>query len=149
MTLGPMIFAPLAETPLFGRTMVYLPTHLAFILLNFGVVYASNIGMLLAFRFVTGFVGSPVLATGGASLADLWSPAKRAYAIGIWGLFAVGGPTMGPLVGGFAVQAKNWTWSIWELIWLNAVCFVILVFCLPETSPSVSVPLRRMLHADC
>jgi len=128
----------MAETPLFGRTMVYLPTHLAFILLNFGVIYAPNISTILAFRFLTGFFGSPVLATGGASLADLWAPSKRAYAIGVWGLFAVLGPTMGPLCGGYAVEAEDWAWSIWELVWLNAVCLVILMFCLPETSPQVS-----------
>lgn len=51
--------------------------------------------MLLAFRFLTGFFGSPVLATGGASMADLWVPKKRAYAIGIWGVFATAGPVMG------------------------------------------------------
>lgn len=133
--------------------MVYLPTLLAFVLLNFGVVYAKNIGMLLAFRFITGFVGSPVLATGGASIGDMWSPRKRAYAIGIWGLFAVCGPTMGPLVGGYAVEAKGWTWTGWELIWLNAVCFVLLIFTLPETSPQVSslnvVPLDSCADEEC
>lgn len=40
--------------------------------------------MLFAFRFLTGFFGSPVLATGGASLADMYVPRKRAYAIAIW-----------------------------------------------------------------
>jgi DHA1 family multidrug resistance protein-like MFS transporter len=139
---GPMFWAPLSETPPFGRTTVYMSTLLCFILLNFGVVYASNIGMLLAFRFLTAFFGSPVLATGGASLADLYAPQKRAYAIGIWGLFAVAGPTMGPLVGGFAVQARDWTWSIWELIWLATFTFVLLLFTLPETSPQ-NILFRR------
>lgn len=40
--------------------------------------------MLFAFRFLTGFFGSPVLATGGASLADMYVSRKRAYAIAIW-----------------------------------------------------------------
>jgi DHA1 family multidrug resistance protein-like MFS transporter len=65
---------------------------------------AENFGMLLAFRFLTGFFGSPVLATGGASLADIWRPSKRAYAMSIWGISAVCGPVLGPVVGGFATQ---------------------------------------------
>lgn len=60
--------------------------------------------MLLAFRFLTGLVGSPVLATGGAAIADMYEPKKQAYGIGIWGIAAICGPVFGPLVGGFAVE---------------------------------------------
>lgn len=132
--LGPMILAPFAEAPPIGRMPVYVITRNIFIFLNFGVIYATNIGMLLAFRFLTGFFGSPVLGIGGSSLADVWSPQKSAYAIGIWGIFAVCGPVLGPLVAGFAVEAKGWQWSIWELIWLNGLCAVIVILTLPETS---------------
>lgn len=106
--------------------------------------------MLLAFRFLTGFFGSPVLATGGASLADIYAPKKRAYAMSIWGIAAVCGPTLGPLVGGFAVEygpitggfTAPWTWPIWELMWLSAFCFVFLFFFFPETSAN-NILVRR------
>lgn len=75
---------------------MYLGTLLVFVFFNFGVVYAKNLGMLLAFRFLTGFFGSPILATGGASLADMYGPAKRAYPLAIYGIANVGGPTLGP-----------------------------------------------------
>lgn len=55
--------------PFFGRNPIYLGTLLVFVGLQPAVIYAKNFGMLLAFRFITGFVGSPVLATGGASIA--------------------------------------------------------------------------------
>lgn len=132
--VGPMFLAWIAETPQVGRTPLYIFSVFAFTLFNLGVLWAKNLGMLLAFRFITGFIGSPVLATGGASLADIWSERKRMYAIGIWGVFAVCGPVLGPLVGGFAAQFKGWKWPILELIWLNAFCTVLLAFCLPETS---------------
>ena len=108
--LGPMIWAPLSEIPQIGRNPVYLATLLAFVLLNLGAGYAYHFGMLLAFRFVTGFVGSPVLATGGASISDMYGPRKRAYAMAVWGISAVCGPTLGPLIGGFAAQHKGWNW---------------------------------------
>ncbi len=31
-----------------------------------------------------------------------------AYAIGIWGIAAICGPVLGPLIGGFAAQHKGW-----------------------------------------
>jgi DHA1 family multidrug resistance protein-like MFS transporter len=61
----------MSEVPFFGRNPVYIGTLFVFVFFNFGVVYAKNTGMLLAFRFLTGFFGSPVLATGGASIADM------------------------------------------------------------------------------
>lgn len=66
--------------------------------LQFAVIYAKNFGMLLAFRFLTGFFGSPVLATGGATIADIYTPNKQVYGIGVWGISAVFGPALGPLV---------------------------------------------------
>ncbi|TIA51902.1 MFS general substrate transporter [Aureobasidium pullulans] len=132
--VGPMFLAPLAEAPPIGRKPVYLVTLFIFVVLNFPVIYAPNIATLLMFRFLTGFIGSPVLATGGASLADLWSRKKVAYAIGIWGVAAVCGPVLGPLVGGFAAQHETWRWTIWELVWLSGFCLILLIFTLPETS---------------
>ncbi|THY16582.1 MFS general substrate transporter [Aureobasidium pullulans] len=130
--IGPMFLAPLAEAPPIGRKPVYLVTLFIFVVLNFPVIYAPNIATLLVFRFLTGFIGSPVLATGGASLADLWS--RKKVAIGIWGVAAVCGPVLGPLVGGFAAQHETWRWTIWELVWLSGFCLILLIFTLPETS---------------
>ena len=82
----------MSEIPYFGRTSVYIGTLFAFVLLQLGVIYAKNFGMLLAFRFLTGFVGSPVLATGGATIADMYAPKKQIYGIAVWGVAAVIGP---------------------------------------------------------
>jgi len=151
--LGPMLWSPMSEIPYVGRNPVYLGTLVVFVAFQVPTALASNFGMLLAFRFLTGFFGSPVLATGGASMADLYTPKKRAYAMSIWGISAVCGPTLGPLVGGFAVQygpikgdiSAPWTWPIWELMWLSAFCLVFLVFFLPETSAN-NILVRRTLR---
>lgn len=140
--LGPMIWSPMSEIPQIGRNPVYIGTLVVFVFFQFGVIYAKNFGMLLAFRFLTGFFGSPVLATGGATLSDMYKPSKRAYAIGIWGIAAICGPVLGPLIGGFAVQHKTWQWSIWELIWLSGFSLLVLIIFLPETS-SANILYRR------
>ena len=140
--LGPMIWAPMSEIPQIGRNPVYIGTLALFVVLQVPTALAVNFGMLLAFRFITGFVGSPVLATGGASIGDMFRPQKRAYGIGIWGISAICGPVLGPLVGGFAAQAEDWKWTIWELMWLSGFCLVILILFLPETSSS-NILFRR------
>ncbi|OAK99024.1 MFS general substrate transporter [Phaeosphaeriaceae sp. SRC1lsM3a] len=132
--LGPIIWSPMSEIPQIGRLWVYIGTLFIFVLFQIPTALAVNFGMLLAFRFLTGFFGSPALATGGATIADMYRPQKQAYGLAVWGIGAVCGPVLGPLVGGFAVQAYGWTWTIWELMWLSGFCFVFLFFLLPETS---------------
>lgn len=143
--LGPMVLAPMSEMPFFGRMPIYIITLIVFVCLQLPIIYAKNIGTVLAFRFLTGVFGSPALATGGASIADMYVPKKQAYGIAVWGLSAVCGPTMGPLIGGFAVQAKDWTWTIWELLWLSGFALVMLVVLLPETSSS-NILYRRTVR---
>ncbi|GKZ27878.1 hypothetical protein AbraIFM66951_005476 [Aspergillus brasiliensis] len=140
--LGPLLWSPMSEVPQIGRNSVYIATLIVFVALQVPVALAGNLGTLLAFRFLTGFFGSPALATGGASLADMFAPRKRAYGIGIWGISAICGPVLGPLVGGFAAQAKGWRWTIWELMWLSGFTLIILIIFLPETS-STNILYRR------
>lgn len=150
--IGPMIWSPMSEIPQIGRNPIYLATLAVFVAFQAPVAYAQNFGMLLAFRFLTGFFGSPVLATGGASLADIWRPSKRAYAMSIWGISAVCGPVLGPVVGSFAAQfgfvkagtgfTASWTWPIWVLMWLSGFCLVFLFFFMPETSAN-NILVRR------
>ncbi|GLA38848.1 hypothetical protein AnigIFM63309_006165 [Aspergillus niger] len=131
--LGPMVWSPLSELPPVGRSPTYVLTLFVFVFFQFAVIYATNFGMLLAFRFLTGFIGSPALATGAASMGDIWNPKMRDYMIIIWGAFAISAPVLGPLVGGFAAQAEGWKWTIWQLLWVSGFAFVLLFFFLPET----------------
>ncbi|GJE85841.1 MFS general substrate transporter [Phanerochaete sordida] len=132
--IGPMFLSPLSEIPQFGRTTVYMLAMLVFVCIQVPTALSKNLGALLPLRFLAGFVGSPPLATGGASVADMWAPEDRAVVIGVWGLAAVCGPVLGPLLGGFAAQAENWPWTIWILLWLSGGSFAWLAFTLPETS---------------
>ncbi|KAH9974386.1 major facilitator superfamily domain-containing protein [Lactifluus volemus] len=123
----PMLWSPMSEMPYIGRMPVYLVTLFLFVVFQVPTALATNFGMLMAFRFITGFVGSPVLATGGATVADMYVPKKRAY---------VAAPVMGPIVGGFAAHAKGWRWTIWELAWLGGFTLILLFFFFPESSSS-------------
>lgn len=49
---------------------------------------------------------------------------------------------LGPLIGGFAAQAKGWRWTIWELMWISGIALVMLFFFLPEVT-SRNILYRR------
>ncbi|KAI0265292.1 putative caffeine resistance protein 5 [Gloeopeniophorella convolvens] len=140
--IGPMLWSPMSEMPFLGRMPIYFLTLFLFTVLQVPTALASNFGMLLAFRFITGFVGSPSLATGGATVADMYSARVRAYPMLLWAVFAMCAPALGPLVGGFAAHAEGWRWTIWELLWLGGFTSVLLFFFFPETSSS-NILFRR------
>lgn len=117
-----VFLAPIQEMPHFGRNPVYISGLFLFVLFQVPVIFAKNIGTILVFRFLAGFVGSPALATGGASLmgeswnlcsrvprssllltlslgrADIFPMESAGKALVLWSLGAVLGPVFGPVI---------------------------------------------------
>lgn len=113
-----------------------------FVALSFPTAFAPTFSGLLICRFLTGFFGSPCLASGGASLGDMYSLMSLPYAMMAWVSAAYCGPALGPLLSGFAVPAESWRWSLYISIWASAPVLIVMLICLPETS-SPNILLRR------
>jgi DHA1 family multidrug resistance protein-like MFS transporter len=140
--IGPLLFSPLSEIPFVGRNPPYIITFAVFVILLVPTALIQNIGGLMVLRFLAGFFGSPCLATGGASLGDMFSLVKLPYVLAVWAFAATCGPALGPLLSGFSVAAMDWRWSLWELLWLAGPVWILLFLFLPETSPS-TILLQR------
>ncbi|KAJ5356264.1 major facilitator superfamily domain-containing protein [Penicillium concentricum] len=140
--MGPLIFSPLSEIPAIGRNWPYIVTMIIFVVLCVPTALVDNIGGLLVLRFLQGFFGSPALATGAASLADIYPLMFLPYALCLWALAATSGPALGPVISGFSVPAESWRWSLWEILWLAGPVLLVMILFLPETS-SHNILLRR------
>jgi MFS family permease len=85
---------------------------------------------LLGLRFLAGLIGAPSLgcessiirqvqtgetnlAVGGASIGDMGGGVFFSRLILVWALGAVMGPTIGPVLGGFAFEWAGWKGTIW------------------------------------
>ncbi|KAJ6568410.1 major facilitator superfamily domain-containing protein [Mycena vulgaris] len=146
--IGPMFLTPLQELPLLGRNPVYMATLFLFVIFQIPIITAKNMNTVLAMRFMTGLFGSPALATGGASMGDIYPPSQFPYVLGIWALGAVAGPITGPVIGGFAAQAESWRWPMLELLWISAFSLVFLCLFLPETNgPTILLRRAKRLRA--
>ncbi|KAL9575983.1 MAG: hypothetical protein Q9212_007497, partial [Teloschistes hypoglaucus] len=140
--IGPLFFSPLSEIPIIGRNPIYMITFALFVILSIPTALAKSFGALLVLRFLQGFLGSPCLATGGATMQDMYSLLKLPYAMTFWVSAAYGGPALGPLLSGFAVPVKGWRWSLWEIVWISAPVLLCMLLFHPETS-TPNILLRR------
>lgn len=140
--IGPLLFSPLSEIPAIGRNPPYIITFGIFVAISAATAAVNSFPALIVLRFFQGFFGSPCLATGGASLGDIYNLVKLPYALTGWAAFATAGPAIGPILSGFSVPATNWHWALWEILWLASPVFVFMFFFLPETS-TPTILLRR------
>ncbi|KAI5195377.1 MFS general substrate transporter [Aureobasidium subglaciale] len=131
---GPLLFSPLSEVPRFGRNSTYVATYAIFVILCIPTALVNNIGGLLFLRFLQGFFGSPCLATGPATMQDIFSLIKFPYILAVWTSFSYCGPAVGPVLSGFAVDVINWRWSIWEMLLISGPIFMLMFLLMPETS---------------
>jgi hypothetical protein len=60
--VGPLFFAPMSE--IYGRLPIYHSCNLGFLLMTIGCAKATNLNMLIGFRFLAGVFGSAPLTNG-------------------------------------------------------------------------------------
>jgi MFS family permease len=90
--IGPLIMAPLSE--IYGRLPVYHVSNVLFVVFTVACAVSSNLGMLIAFRFLDGCVGSTPLVLGGGTISDLVRQEKRGGMMSIWAMGALVGPVI-------------------------------------------------------
>lgn len=84
--------APLSE--LYGRLYIYHACNIGFIVFNIACALATNMNMLIGFRFLAGCWGVAPVTIGGGTIADLMKPEDRGAAMSIWAM----GKTEPPLL---------------------------------------------------
>ncbi|KAL6452939.1 MDR1 Multidrug resistance protein 1 [Candida maltosa Xu316] len=130
---GPMLFSPMSENAIFGRTSIYIITLALFVILQVPTALVKNIAGLCILRFLGGFFASPCLATGGASVADVVNFWNGPIGISVWSLGAVCGPSLGPFFGSILTVKAGWRWTFWFMCILSGFALLMLSFSLPET----------------
>lgn len=136
--LGPLIWAPLSE--MYGRKYVVLAPVFVAAMFAFGAGAAKDIQTVMICRFFQGWFGSaPVTNTGGV-LGDIWTADKRGVALILYALAVVGGPTIGPIVGGAIVlklPETGWRWTQYVTGIFMLAVMVIDAIVLDESYPPV------------
>ncbi|KAI1206469.1 MFS general substrate transporter [Annulohypoxylon truncatum] len=128
---GPLLVAPLSE--IVGRQPLYVVGNIVFVLFTVGAALSNSIGMLMAFRLLMGLAGSIPITIGSGTIADIMPIEKRGRAMSLWSLGPLLGPCIGPIAGGYLIQAAGWRWVYWLMVILAGIFIPVSVIFLKET----------------
>jgi DHA2 family multidrug resistance protein len=94
----------------FGEVRLFVAATLLFTLTSFLCGIAQNMGMLVFFRAVQGFVAGPMYPVTQALLLSIFPSHKRTQAMTVMTTVAVVAPIAGPIIGGWITDNYSWPW---------------------------------------
>jgi len=122
-----------------GRRNYYLGSIALFTLASALCGQASTIWELIFFRIIQGVGGGALLATSQTILVEAYPPEQLGLANALFGIGAVVGPTIGPLLGGWLTDNYSWPWIFYVNIPVGIVAILLtLLFIEDEQSPTRS-----------
>src|SRR5262245_1984694 len=92
----------------FGIKRMYLLGLAIFVISSFLCGLAPSLGWLIAARALQGFGGGIAQPLGPAQLYRAFPPEEQGTALGFFGIVLVFAPALGPILGGWLVDANLW-----------------------------------------
>ena len=120
-----------------GRKRMYLTGLAGFGLVSLLCGLSPSVGFLIAFRILQGVFGA-LLVPGGLAIINTNFPREeRGAAIGRWSAWSGILAALGPLVGGYIIDAISWRWIFFINIPLIIACGLLALKNVEETKDSM------------
>jgi DHA2 family multidrug resistance protein len=97
-------------TQRFGQVRLFTASILLFVIASWLCGLAPNIGLLIAFRVLQGFVAGPMIPLSQTLLLASYPSAKAGTAMAMWAMTVLVAPVAGPLLGGWITDNISWPW---------------------------------------
>jgi len=122
----------------FGTKRLYL---IALVLFTAGSVLcaaANDINMLIAFRVLQGLGGGMLMPLGMTIMTRAAGPQRMGRLMAIMGIPMLLGPIMGPILGGWLIEAVSWHWIFLINLPIGVVALIYAYFVLPTDKAKAS-----------
>jgi EmrB/QacA subfamily drug resistance transporter len=141
LTLGSLILIGGSLGDIYGERRVFAAGVAAFGVLSIACAAAPTIWALVAARALQGAAGALVTPSSLAIIIAAFEPEDRGAAIGSWTAWGAIAAIVGPLAGGWIVDAASWRW----IFALNVpLALATLSLILAAVPPSLERPARRV-----
>ena len=117
----------------FGRRKLLLSSIVGFTLVSVLCGTAQTLEELIAFRILQGVFGAALVPMSQATLLDIYPSSEHGRAMSIFGLAAIVGPVMGPLMGGYLTSNFSWRWVFFINLPIGIASWIGLSALMPES----------------
>ncbi len=118
---------------LLGRKVLALTAVSGFVASSAACGLATDLDMIVFFRFVQGLFSGPLIPLSQAILIDAVEEDERAKILSYWVVGVMGGPAIGPLLGGYLAQNLDWRWNFWVNLPVGAVAIIMIMTFIRKT----------------
>jgi EmrB/QacA subfamily drug resistance transporter len=133
LTLASLLLLGGALADKVGRRRIFSLGVALFALSSGACALAPSIDWLIAARAVQG-VGAALLVPTSLALLSAGFPAdRRGAGIGTWSAFSAATAALGPVFGGWLVQAASWRWVFWINVPIAAATLIIVMWRVSES----------------
>lgn len=124
----------------FGRRQYYLSSIAIFTAASIMCGLSGSLEQLVFWRIIQGFGGGGLISTSQAILRETFPPEKAAMAQGIFGVGAIVGPSIGPVLGGVLTDNLSWQWVFFVNLPIGLAAFAIIWNTLRNPESPVKLP---------
>lgn len=137
MAVGQFLLGPVSDV--WGRHRLLVAGTTVFLLSSVGIVFSTDVTVLLVLRGVQGFAGAAGVVIARAIVSDIASGVEAAKLYSLLGTIVSVAPIVAPVLGGLIATWAPWQVVFWVLAGFGALMVACVVFVIPETLP----PERR------
>ncbi|ASK27620.1 DHA2 family efflux MFS transporter permease subunit [Neisseria chenwenguii] len=94
----------------FGEVRVFVWAVIGFVVTSWLCGMAPNLGLLVLFRVLQGFIAGPLIPLSQSLLMASYPSEKRTLALALWAMTVVVAPVLGPILGGWISDNWHWGW---------------------------------------
>jgi len=116
----------------FGLKRLYLISMIGFTVASMLCGIAGSLTEMVVFRLLQGVFGAALVPLSQTTMLNIYPPDKRGSAMAIWGMGVMVGPILGPTLGGYLTESRNWRWVFYVNLPFGVLAFLGLMFFLPK-----------------
>lgn len=122
-----------------GRKVLIQVAVVGFVASSVACGLSEDLDMIVAFRFIQGLFSGPLIPLSQAMLIDAVEEEERAKVLAFWVVGVMGGPALGPMLGGYLAQDLDWRWNFWVNVPVGAVALIMILTFVRKTP---HIPMR-------